>query len=574
MPMNKQNPILRMLAPAGPLVLWTVGILFVTMCIDIATPLFSQVFVDSIITHKHPEWETPMSILLVLILVISLVNVFFGYYRKRALQAKYLINQTSNLFWHALRLPVQAFANLSPSDFIVRYNNGNMTFARLVARLIPTLVSGVQIIIMLILMILYSPVLSLVCFVSVAANVISLRMVSARQRRISMSKEERQSAMESTVSSGISNIEAVKSAGAEGAFFRKSMNSFSRYINQSTLVSKSLVNLNFLPQFLQQATSIISLCLGSLFIIKGEMTVGMLLAFQGFLNQFLLPISALTRTNQLMMTASSSAKRIFDVIDTGTDVDGEITLVPAEELCKLKGDIELRNVTFGYDRTQPPLIENLSLHIPPGRSVAFVGGSGSGKSTLANLITGLYRPWSGEVLYDGMRKDEINRYSFYNSVSVVNQDIVLFDGTVADNIKMWDSVTEDFTMVFAANAAQIHHEIASRPEGYDSAVIGGGSNFSGGQRQRIEIATAIAKEPTIMILDEATSALDPVTEKKVMQSIKDQGITMVIVAHRLSTIRDCDEILVIEQGRIVDRGTHEELMKHKEGLYYRLMQMN
>lgn len=572
--MNKQNPILRLLAPAGPLVLWTVAILLVTLCLNIAAPLFSQVFVDSIITHKHPEWETPMSILLVIILVISLVNVFFGYYRKRALQAKYLIKQTSTLFWHTLRLPVQAFGKLSPSDFIVRYNNGNMTFARLIARLIPSFVSGIQIVIMLMLMILYSPVLSLICLVSVLANVLSLRIVSSRQKKISMSMEEEQSAMESSVSSGISNIEAVKSAGAEGAFFRKSMNAFSKYINQSTLVSKSLVNLNFLPQFLQQATSIISLCLGALFIIRGEMTVGMLMAFQGFLNQFLLPISALTRTNQLMMTASSSAKRIHDISDTETDVVEEIRLVPAEELAKLNGDIELKNVSFGYDKSQPALIENLSLHITPGKSVAFVGGSGSGKSTLANLITGLYQPWSGEVLYDGKRKDEINRYSFYNSVSVVNQDIVLFDGTVADNIKMWDSMTEDFTMVFAANAAQIHHEIASRPEGYDSPVIGGGSNFSGGQRQRIEIATAIAKEPTIMILDEATSALDPVTEKKVMQSIKDQGITMVIVAHRLSTIRDCDEILVIEHGRIADRGTHEELMTHTDGLYYKLMQMN
>lgn len=572
--MTKQNPILRMLAPARPLVLWTVGVLFVTMCLDIAAPLFSQVFVDSIITHKHPEWETPMSLLLVLILVISLVNVFCGYYKKRALQSKYLINQNTHLFWHALRLPMQAFAKLSPSDFIVRSNNGNMTFARLIARLIPTLVSGVQIVIMLILMILYSPILSLISFISVMANVVSLRGVSSRQKKISMSMEEGQSDMESVIASGVSNIEAVKSAGAEGAFFRKSMDSFSRYINQSSIVSKSLVNLNFLPQFLQQATSIISLCLGSMFIIKGEMTVGMLMAFQGFLTQFLVPISALTRTNQLMMTASSAAKRVNDIMDMPTDVSDEICLVPPEDLSKLKGEIELKDVTFGYDRSLPPLIENMSLHISPGKSIAFVGSSGSGKSTLANLITGLYQPWSGEVLYDGKRKDEINRYSFYNSVAVVNQDIVLFDGTIADNIKMWDDVTEDFTMVLAANAAQIHQEIATRPEGYDGPVIGGGSNFSGGQRQRIEIATAIAKEPTIMILDEATSALDPVTEQKVMQNIKDQGITMVIVAHRLSTIRDCDEILVMEQGRIIDRGTHEELMGHTEGLYYKLMQMN
>lgn len=563
-----------MLLPTKPLIVWTVAVLFVTMCIDIATPLFSQVFVDGIITHKHPEWEAPVSILLVIFIIISIANVTVGYYKKRVLRTKYLIKIFSSMFWHALRLPVQTFGKLSPGEFGVRFNNGNITFSRIFWMLIPTLVSGIQIMIMLALMLLYSPVLSLVSLASVVANAVSLKAISSRQKEISMSLEEKQAAMQTMMSSCISNIEAVKSAGAEDAFFRKSMNKFTQYINQSYLVSKSLVNLNFLPQFLQQATSVVSLCLGALFIIKGEMTVGMLMAFQGFLNQFLLPISALTRTNQLMMTAESSAKRVNDVFDIPTDVSDVIELVPAEELGKLKGDIELRNVSFGYDRNLPPLIENLSLHIAPGKSIALVGGSGSGKSTLANLITGLFQPWSGEILYDGKRKDDINRYSFYNSLSVINQDIVLFEGTVADNIKMWDDVTEDFAMVLAANSAQIHQEIASRPGGYDSPVAAGGSNFSGGQRQRIEIATAIAKEPTMMIMDEATSALDPITEMKVMQNIKDQGITTVIVAHRLSTIRDCDEILVMDRGKIIDRGTHDELMLHKDGLYYKLMQMN
>lgn len=544
------------------------------MFIDIATPLFSQVFVDSIITHKHPEWETPVAILLVILLAISLANVFFGYWMQRKMSVKYRIDFTSKLFWHALRLPVQAYGKMSPSDFLVRYNNGDITFTRLISRLIPSIVSGFQILIMLALMILYSPMLSAISLISVVANVTSLRIVSRKQKKISMKMEEYQADMESMVSSGISNIEAVKSAGAEESFFRKSMDAFSIFINQSSYVSRALVNLNFLPSFLQQATSIISLCLGALFIMKGEMTVGLLMAFQGFLNQFLYPVSALTRTNHLMMTAESSAGRVNEVMDMPTDVDDMIVLPDEETLDKLHGNIELRDVSFGYDRNLPPLIEHLSLHITPGQSIAFVGGSGCGKSTLANLITGLYQPWSGEILYDGKKKEDINKYSFYNSVAVVNQDIVLFDGTVADNIKMWDDVTEDFAMVLAARSAQIHQEIASRPEGYDTPVVGSGNNFSGGQRQRIEIATAIAKEPTIMIMDEATSALDPVTEQLVMENIKDQGITTVIVAHRLSTIRDCDEILVLDHGRIIDRGTHEQLMQHTEGLYYKLMQMN
>lgn len=572
--MRPHNPLVRMYANAHTLVIWTLVVLFITMFIDIAIPLFSQVFVDSIITHKHPEWETPLAILLIFIFLISLANVFFGYYFSRKLLTKYRMDFNSRVFWHAIRLPIQVFGRISPSDFIERYNKGDITFSKFVTRMLPVFNSGIQVLIMLMLMVLYSPLLSLISMVSVAANVMSLRFASKKQKDTNRELEESQASLESLISSGIQNIEAVKSAGAESAFFRKTMDSFSKYINRSSEVNKSMVFLNFVPHVLQEATSVISLCLGALFIMKGEMTVGLLMAFQGFLNQFLLPVSALTRTNQLIMSSSSTADRVMEVMDIPADVEDGITLVPANELSKLKGDIELKNVTFGYDRNLPPLLENLSLKIEPGKSIALVGGSGSGKSTLANLITGLYQPWSGEILFDGKRKSEINRYCFYNSVSVVNQDIVLFDGTIADNIKMWDDITEDFTMVLAANAAQIHKEIAIRPEGYDSPVIGGGSNFSGGQRQRIEIATAIAKEPTIMIMDEATSALDPVTENKLMEAIKLQGITTVIVAHRLSTIRDCDQIYVMEKGHIIDHGTHDELMQHTDGLYYKLMQMN
>lgn len=572
--MRKRNPIIRMLDKSGPLIAWSSAVLFIAMFVDIATPLFSQVFIDSIITHKHPEWETPVAILLAVVLVISLVNVFFGQFKTRMLTNKYKINFASRMFWHALRIPVQAYSTMSPSDFSDRYAKGFVAYTQIFSRLIPVINSCLQVLIMITLMVLYSPILSLVSMVSVFANVLSLRFVAKSHKKKSIEMNKCEAEMDTFLSMGIKNIEAVKSSGAELSFFRKAMDYYTRFINQSFAVTRSQININFLPSFLQQATSIISLCLGSLLIMKGEMTVGLLLAFQGFLNQFLAPITALTRTNHLLLTASATSQRVMDVMDIPTDVEDSIELNPSESLGKLSGFIELKNVTFGYDRNLPPIIENFSLKIEPGKSIAFVGGSGSGKSTIANLITGLYQPWSGEVLYDGKKKNEINRYAFYNSVSVVNQDIVLFDGTVADNIKMWDDVIEDFSMVIAANAAQIHKEIASRPEGYDTRVIGGGSNFSGGQRQRIEIATAIAKEPTIMIMDEATSALDPVTENKLMEAIKAQGITTVIVAHRLSTIRDSDEIFVMDKGHVIERGNHDQLMQNCDGLYYKLMQMN
>lgn len=570
----KRNPILRMLRPARNLVLWTVVVLFLTMAVEIAIPLFSQVFVDSIITGKHPEWQEPVVIALSIVVLISFVSVLFGVSFKRRVTLKYYINVATRTFWHFLRLPVSAFSRYSPGNLVARIKSGYSTAQNLSIKLLPSIVVVIQIAVMLILMLFYSPLLSLVSLFSVVINVISLRMVAKKQKNISHKLEESNSGMQSLVMSGVSNIETVKAAGAEGAFFRRTMSAFGRFINSNNKLSVNLVRLNFLPTFMQQATSMLSLCLGAIFIIKGEMTIGSLMAFQGFLSQFLRPVTLLTRTNQMLLSASSSTERLLEVIDYPADVPSAIVLPETGLVGKLKGKLQLNNVTFGYDRNLPPLIENISLTIEPGKSVALVGGSGSGKSTLANLITGLYQPWSGEILYDGKKKSEINRYDFYNSMSVVNQDIVLFDGTVAENIKMWDDVTEDFAMVLAARSAQIHQDIAQRPDGYETVLTGGGSNFSGGQRQRIEIATALAKEPTIIVMDEATSALDPSTEAKVMEHIKELGITMVIVAHRLSTIRDCDEIIVLENGRISDRGTHDELMRRPGGLYYRLMQMN
>ena len=570
----KNNPILRILAPARSLVLWTIIVLLLTMAVEIAIPLFSQVFVDSIITNKHPEWQEPMIITLAIVVLVSFVSVFFGVSFKRRVTLKYYINVATRTFWHFLRLPVDVLSHYSPGNLVSRIKSGYSTAQNLSIKLLPSFVVAIQIVVMLILMLFYSPVLSLVSLLSVVINVISLRMVSQKQKMISSAMEESNSGMQSLVMSGISNIETVKAAGAEGAFFRKSMNAFGKYINDNNNLSVNLVKLNFLPTFLQQITSMLSLCLGAIFIIKGEMTIGSLMAFQGFLVQFLRPVTLLTRTNQLLLSASTSAERLLEILDQPTDVPSEIVLPKTELIGKLKGRVQMNNITFGYDRNFPPLIDNLSLTIEPGKSVAFVGGSGSGKSTLANLITGLYKPWSGEILYDGKKKDEINRYDFYNSMSVVNQDIVLFDGTVSENIKMWDDVTEDFAMVLAARDAQIHQDIAQRPDGYETVLTGGGSNFSGGQRQRIEIATALAKEPSIIVMDEATSALDPTTEANVMDHIKELGITMVIVAHRLSTIRDCDEIIVLENGKITDRGTHDELMKRPQGLYYKMMQMN
>ena len=298
----------------------------------------------------------------------------------------------------------------------------------------------------------------------------------------------------------------------------------------------------------------------------------MVLASQGLMNESIFPINKTIDSIILILRVHSSIKRIKEVADFGDEAP-RLNLPAASDLpdvAKLAGEIELRDVTFGYDRSLPPILNHFSLKIRAGEHIALVGPSGCGKSTVLSLVSGLYEPWEGEVLFDGKPQKAIDRMTFVNSVSVVNQDVTLFEGTVEDNVKMWDKSIEDFTMVLACNDAQIHQEIMERPGAYQGPVMERGKNFSGGQRQRIELATALAKEPTILLMDEGTSALDPQAETNVMRNLSHMGVTMIMIAHRLETIAGCDHIYVIEHGRITQHGTHDELSQ-MEGLYRNLL---
>ena len=313
------------------------------------------------------------------------------------------------------------------------------------------------------------------------------------------------------------------------------------------------------------------LCLGVWLVIKGEFTIGMIMAFQGYLTAFLTPAQTMITAGQTLQEMRTRMERVGDVMEYPEAVAAEDAPVSeTTEYDKLSGTLSMRNVTFGYSRLAEPLIENFNLELKAGQRVAFVGASGCGKSTLSKLISGLYEPWSGEILFDGKPIREIDRSIFTGSVAVVDQDIILFGDTIANNIKMWDNSIEDFEMIMAARDADIHEDIMQREGGYQYKITEGGKDFSGGQRQRMEIARVLAQDPTMIIMDEATSALDARTEFEVVNSIKDRGITCVVIAHRLSTIRDCDEIIVLDRGKVVERGTHEELMA-RNGLYTSLV---
>ena len=379
--------------------------------------------------------------------------------------------------------------------------------------------------------------------------------------------------LSSSTLSGIEMIETIKASGAENGYFEK-WAGYQASVNSSKVkYSKIDAYLGMLPSILSQITNTIILIVGVYLVINGQFTIGMILAFQGFLGQFMNPAMQLINAGQTIQEMTTSMERIEDVMEYPEDSMYAASKRRKVEVDrKLSGSLMAKNVTFGYSKLADPLIENFDLELKQGSKVAFVGASGCGKSTLAKLISGLYEQWSGNILFDGKSIKEIDRNVFTSSVAVVDQDITLFEDTISNNIKMWDNSIEDYEVILAARDAQIHEDILKREDGYNYKILENGKDFSGGQRQRLEIARVLAQEPSLIILDEATSALDAKTEYEVVKAINDRGITCVIVAHRLSTIRDCDEIIVLDKGKVVERGTHNELMAN--GKYYKELVTN
>jgi ABC-type bacteriocin/lantibiotic exporter with double-glycine peptidase domain len=401
-----------------------------------------------------------------------------------------------------------------------------------------------------------------------------------------------------TTIGGIEMIETIKAAGAEQGYFER-WAGYQANVNEAEARLAAInARLGSVPLALNELANITVLMLGVWLIVQDNFTAGSLLAFQGFLSAFMAPMTQIVELGQTIQEMRTQMERVQDVLrypvdvpieagnsdnsgksatssaaGTASEADAADTLDAPITRDKLLGGIDLAGVSFGYSPLEPPLIEDFSLHVEPGQWVALVGGSGCGKSTLAKLVSGLYQPWAGEISFDGVPAAEVPREVLRGSLAVVDQDIITFDDTIASNIKLWDETIQDFEVILAARDAGIHSEIAQREGGYTGRILPGGRNFSGGQLQRLEIARVLAQDPTIVILDEATSALDAQTEDEVVRHIRDRGITCIVVAHRLSTIRDCDEIIVLDEGRVVQRGTHDQLM-HEGGLYAELVRSN
>lgn len=529
---------------------------------------FTRVFLDQILPGKQQEWLVPfmlgMGLLAAIQITVSWINAVYALKISGKLAA---VGETSYM-WSVLQLPMEFFSQRLAGDIQQRKSTNTGIAAGLVNTLAPLALNTIMFIFYLIVMIRYSLVLTLVGISTVIINIALSRIISAKRVNISRVIMRDKGKLTAASVSGIEMIETIKSSGAENGYFQKWAGYQASVNTQNIRFAKLNQYLGLIPAIVQQLADIAVLIIGIYFVMQGKFTVGMILAFQGFLSSFTAPANQLVGTGQTLQEMRTDMERIEDVMSYPSEE--KYFTASDDEFDKLSGEIELKNITFGYSPLGEPLIENFSMKMKQGSRVAFVGSSGCGKSTLAKLISGLYQPWNGEILFDGKHINEIDGNVFSGSVAVVDQDIILFEDTIANNIRMWDKSIEDYEIILAARDAQIHDDIVKREGSYQYRMQAGGTDFSGGQRQRLEIARVLAQDPTIIVMDEATSALDAKTEYEVVKSIKDRGITCIVIAHRLSTIRDCDEIVVLDYGKVVERGTHEQLMKNN-GAYAKLV---
>ena len=564
---------LQGMKPALLLVMLTTAVTSLCSILFISS---GKVFLDRILTGYNPGWLIPMIVIMLILAVIQGVIAILNSVYLVKIQGKTAVVSSSRFMHHLLRLPVRFYSMRSAGDLQMRQNDNERIVYTLVVQLAPVLINSIMLILYLLIMINYNLMLTLIGVCAVLLNVILARYIS--QKRINATRRLSANAgkMYSATVSGIDMIETIQASSAENQYFSRWAGYQALVCNDRTLISFINEYLGMVPSALCQFANILVLVLGIKLIIQGDFTPGSLLAFSGFLSSFMTPVSQLISLGQTVQEATTQIERIEDVMNYPADIDENNECDSRDENGtqeKLTGKLELKDVTFGYSPLDPPLIEELSLTLEPGKWVALVGASGSGKSTVAKLISGLYPVWSGEIIIGGIPIEKIPRPLLHNSVTMVDQDIVTFDDTVANNIKLWDRSIEDYEMITACNDAEVHESIIERPGGYHAIIQPGGKNFSGGQLQRMEIAHALATDPTILVLDEATSALDAQTEERVIRNIRRRGVSCVVIAHRLSTIRDCDEIIVLENGKVRERGNHSVLMK-LNGAYAALVRSN
>jgi NHLM bacteriocin system ABC transporter peptidase/ATP-binding protein len=533
-------------------------------------PAFSRIFVDQVLVARLVDWQRP---LLIGLLLAGALCGGLTWLQSRYLlrfETRLAVTASARFLNHLFRLPIAFFAQRYAGD-LTRRVQLNDTVAQFLSHELTANTIGVFLIVFYAsVMAVYDIGMTVVAVGIALVNLAVLQGVLRKCDDLNQRLLQDLGKFYGSTMSGIGMIETLKATGSENDFFAQWSGHQAKLVNGRQSVGIIALLLGVAPPFLMALATIAVLFIGGLQVMNGRLSVGMLVAFQALLIGLLTPVNQLVGLGQRLQSMRGNIVRLDDVLfypqtpvpKAGTD--------SASAPHALSGRIEMKNVTFGYSRLEPPLIEDFCLRLEPGDRVALVGGSGSGKSTLSKLLAGLYEPWSGEILFDGFSRHEIPRQILTNGLALVDQHILLFEGTIRDNLTLWDATVQEEDILHAAADACIHEDIAARQHGYSGTVAEGGSNFSGGQRQRLEIARALAKNPAVIVLDEATSALDAATEQQVSERLRRRGCSCVIVAHRLSTIRDCDEIIVLDRGKVAERGTHEELMR-QAGVYANLI---
>ncbi|WP_223907367.1 NHLP family bacteriocin export ABC transporter peptidase/permease/ATPase subunit [Rhodoferax lithotrophicus] len=537
-------------------------------------PVFTKTFIDEYLIGRMDSWIKPVLLGMLFTAIVRGVLTWLQSYYLTRFQTKLALSTSSKFLWHVLRLPVLFYSQRSPGDISSRVGINNRVAELLTGDLATTVLNVVMVIFYAALMLSYDLVLTLVGVAIAALNILFLRLMTRKTVDITQKLANDSGKLLGTSMNGLQMMESIKASGMEADFFTKWSGYQTKVMNGQQRAGSVGVAMMTVPPLLTALNTTLILSLGGLRVMDGALTMGMLVAFQSLMASFIDPINQLVSMGKKIQEVQGDMNRLDDVLQYRSDPRLDTTAQPPTSgqapAGQLEGHVELRNVTFGYSKLEAPLIENFNLVLKPGERVALVGSSGCGKSTISKLVAGLHEPWSGEILFDGKPRNAVDRQVLLQSLAMVSQEITLFEGSLRDNLSMWDTTLPEAQVVQAAKDACIHEAIATRDGGYDSMVQEGGGNFSGGQKQRVEIARALAINPRILVLDEATSALDPITEMQVDDHLRRRGCTCLIVAHRLSTIRDCDEIIVLDKGKVVQRGSHED-MRDTDGLYATLM---